>query len=662
MPGTTQEPGEVQIGNDPATGLPIYGPPPATAPAAASKTSPTPVNNPRPLTPEEQATLDAENAKIDAEVARANAANSGHWYDKPLAVLSGGVFGSTGTSLDKVAPQKVLDWAGNFLGGGGNGDAAEKQTALAKEQVSPSNANAEAIYAEALRQSALASSYKGPDAVTAGTIADPERLNPADFAAALPVGAQAAGPASMQRADVIATQAPDRAAVGGVDTTIAAPQLGGAAQTGGVSVQRVEQDPMANAIRDEQIKAAQAIAGGPSAAMSQFRATQGQGVSDALAIAARARGAERAGARREAMIQAEQSGATSALSAAALAAKEEQDKRVAAAGALQGVRAADVSTAATSQAIAAQQANLQAQLDEAIATGNTQAVNTIKAKQADLELAARTGTVQSALEQQKTEAGLATANLGSDTTRALADAAAANKAASDYSGATNTEAAATAARQTNVNVSNASLTQAQQEANAARAAQLASQNVTNTQATRTANVGNKLVADTTTAGNQLTAEQVRQTGGTTALGTATAATGVQSKNAQTVVDANKSGSAAEAQQQAAQTGAVGAVLAKVASDPRVKRDVEPVSDADLADVTRHLENAVTFRYKPGESDGGAEPHIGFMADQLKRSALGPELVHTRSDGIDTVDMGAVAAVMAAAAARALRKGGRNADS
>jgi hypothetical protein len=51
-----------------------------------------------------------------------------------------------------------------------------------------------------------------------------------------------------------------------------------------------------------------------------------------------------------------------------------------------------------------------------------------------------------------------------------------------------------------------------------------------------------------------------------------------------------------------------------------------------------------------------------MADELKRSALGPELVHTRSDGIDTVDYGAVAAVMAAAAARALRKGGTRANS
>jgi len=662
MPGTTQEPGEVQIGTDPATGLPIYGP----AAASSTRASPTPSNNPTPLTPEEQARLDANNAEIDAEIARTNAANSANWYDKPLAVLSGGVWGSTGTKLDDLSADNILDWASGKLNGaagaGGEGDAAEKQTALAKTQVAPSNAEAQAIYAEALRQSALASGYKGPSAVTAGTIEAPDQLNPADFAAALPVGAQAAGPASMQRADVVNAQAPERAAVGRVNTAIAAPQLGDAAQTGGVSVERVGQDPLATDIRDEQISAVRSIAEGPSSAMSTFKATQGQGVSDALAIAARARGAERAGARREAMIQAGQSGATAALSAAALAAKEEQDKRVAAASALQGVRAADVSAATTAQTIAAQQANLQAQLEEAIATGNTQAVNTLKAKQADLQLAARTGMVQSELEQQKTEAGLATANLSTDTTRALADAAAANRAASDYSTAANAEAAATAARQTNVNVSNASLTQAQQEANAARAAQLASQNVTNTQATRTANVGNALTAATTTAGNQLTSEQVRQTGGTTALGTAATATGIEAKNAQTVVDANKSGADAEAKKQAAELGVLGTAVTAIASDPRVKRDVEPVSDADLANVTRHLENAVTYRYKPGESDGGAVPHVGFMADQLRRSALGPELVHTRPDGIDTVDMGAVAAVMAAAAARALRKGGRNANS
>jgi hypothetical protein len=590
------------------------------------------------------------------------------------------------------------------LGIGGDG---ANNTQLAQATVAPVNANAQMLLEEALAQSQLATNRPNVQQVIAPTIAAPTLLDPnryrdttvnnayATDATGRMVGydaalAAAADPTARQtQAEVTRADQIVPAMVGTMSTRVAAPTLGEAAQTGRVGVERVQTSGLADALRAEQIASAKAIAAGPSAAMSQFKAGQGQVISDQLAIAAQARGAERAGARREAIIAAGQQGATANLQAAALAAQEEQARRVASAAALSGVRAQDVTSATSDASIRASQANLQAQLDSAIAQGNTEAANAIRTKQAELGLTARQSELQAGLAQQSTLAGLETANLKARQDTSLFNATNANRASADYAAAINAAANQAAQSQTAVSLANASnttkagadyaaavnaaaqqnaqLATATSTANAATAAQQAQQNATRTltadttnqaaqQATATQNAANTLAANTATASNDLSSQQLRQTGATAAINAGTGATNVQADAARTVVDANKTTGERDDKKDAATIGMISTGIAAL-SDERAKEDVKKVSDADLMDLAKHMQ-AYTWRYKGGLEDSGAAEHGGAgMAQELERSALGKKFVHDGGDGLKRVDVLSLAGLMAAAAASSLRKKG-----
>jgi hypothetical protein len=621
------------------------------------------------------------------------------------------------------------------IGGKGKGD----QTALAQSSVAPSNLAAGDIYNRAMAQAASANAIQAPTAVvspgqTAAQInsglynvntntnaqVEDATLKMRAYQAALAQASDAAVQ-NVKQADITKVAAVQGADVAKVGTTVTAPTIGPAAQTGAVKVGGTQIDPLANELRDQQIAGANAIANGPSAAMSQFQAGQSQVAKDQLAVAAGARGAERAGARREAMINIGAGGAQANLSAAALAAQETQAKNNAYVAALQGVRGQDVTTSTAQASIDSQQANLQAQLDTSIATGNTAAVNSIKQQQAALGLQAQQSTVQAGLTQQGTLADVAKYNTGLQEQTALANATATNKAAADaaaasnaaygqyagnataisqgnatattgaakdYASAINAAAQTTASAQTNTNLANTALTQQQAQANATRAAGLETTNALQQNAVNAQNATNSIGAQTTNASNQLNASQLQQTGATAALNAGTGAVGIQSKNAQTIVDANKAASDTAQKEDAATKGLIGAGIAQL-SDERAKDDIAPVGgvsyaselrrgpyesvgedywpgDKDKEAAKRSAEtmapadvdnwaarvNPITYRYKPGMGeDDGADPHLGLSAQELESSGpLGRLMVHRDpKDGMRRVDYGAATLMLSRAA-------------
>jgi hypothetical protein len=583
------------------------------------------------------------------------------------------------------------DFVNNLVGGGAS-DVAAKQTALAQATVAPSNQQAADIYGAAMNQAASANAIQRPGAVAAPVMTS-ATINPNAYNVNTNTAAQVddatlrmkayqaaqaqASDAAIQNvkeANVSRVAAVPGADVAKVNTTINAPTIGDAAQTGGVTVGSTQLGPEATALQKQELQAASAIANGPSAAMSQFQAGQSQVVKDQLAMAAASRGSERAGARREAMINAGASGAQNNLAAASLAAQETQAKNVAASSAYQGIGAQALAAATTQAQITSQQQQLQAQLDSAIAQGNTAAINSIKTQQAQLGLQAQTSTVQAGLNQQGTLANVAQSNTALQQQTAMANAAAANTSAANYAasqnaaysqlaanqtgtsqanaaatnaaaayntGAYNTAAQTAASQQSATNLANAALAQQQAQANANRAAGIDTTNATQQNAVSGANASNSIAAQTTNAANQLNTSQLQQTGATAALNAGNTAVGNEAKNAVTVVDANKATAADATSTDAANKGMLAAGIAKL-SDERAKEDVQKLSPYD----TRHWAESIdpiTFRYKEGHEDDGKDVQLGVSAQQVEKSGpLGRLMVHQDpGDDLKHVDYGAL---------------------
>ena len=382
--------------------------------------------------------------------------------------------------------------------GGLFGDApGSDMGAYATQQTEESRTDAQKAYELAIAQAQEARQYAGPAPVTAervtapniqaGTVTAPTTIDEGRYvdtanpqaqaynaavqnyqttqAQAATVAGQQQGYRAVQTTAAQA-QAPANATTGDVNTKVAAPSLSSAAQTAGVDVGKTYISGIATDARSAQLDAAKAISAGPSSADAQFKAGMDQVTADQLSLANQARGNERAGARREAILHQGQQGAQAAESAAAIAAQEDIAKRTAASQALTGVRAADVTAAVADEQVQAQRASLQANLDAAIAGGNTSAINAVKAQQASLELSAAQSSVQAGLSQQGTKASLAQSNLAATNQAAianmqganavgLADSASTNQAAADYAAARNAALAQQAGNQQAANLTNA---------------------------------------------------------------------------------------------------------------------------------------------------------------------------------------------------------------
>lgn len=474
-----------------------------------------------------------------------------------------------------------------------------------------------------------------------------------------------------------------------VNTDIQANQLGDAAQTAlvgvnGTNVQGVAVDQgAANAVRGEALDVARSIAGAPSAAMSQFQAGQSQVVADQLAMAAKARGAERAGARRDAIIAAGSQGAQGNLAASALSAQEEQAKRVAGAAALSNVRTQDTGLVttqaqldqarATQQAqIDAQRSELQAQLDAAIAQGNTAAINAIKIKQGELDLDARKAAVSAGL-------GLAGINKDIDIARAgfkqqteLTNTGAQNTSNLAHSGDVKDLTLNAQDNTTKVSVGNADRTTGadkdladaqntligqatglagqgaivgkqldvgQQKDNADRTVGIVTTNKKADDTESIQEAGNDLTADGMNAGNTLTDKGLTTSGVKGALDTGVSSTGIVAGNERAVVGSATSEADIDQKQDAAVMGGAAAVGAgAVKSDERLKHDIYKIGGVSGGDVygdggRTDSEGNADIYSAPTEGDDEGRKLLATDDDLEAIKAMKPEDVRAWADEV-----------------------------
>ena len=86
------------------------------------------------------------------------------------------------------------------------------------------------------------------------------------------------------------------------------------------------------------------------------------------------------------------------------------------------------------------------------------------------------------------------------------------------------------------------------------------------------------------------------------------------------------------------------------SDERTKREVDGMDNQDIQDwADRATELPVTYRYKPGIGDGGKDPQLGVLAQDLEKTGpLGKINVHKDEDGVRSVSYGPAAFMLAKA--------------
>jgi hypothetical protein len=186
----------------------------------------------------------------------------------------------------------------------------------------------------------------------------------------------------------------------------------------------------ASALRAQRLQQAQDAANSPSAAAAQLKAGMGAISQQQMGQANMARGADRASARRDAMLATGTQGMQAANTSAALAATEQAQKQQALTGALSGIQASDVGAAQAQTQIGAanQGANLTAQtytnaqgLQAGIANqgANLQAQGTNVSNQmntgqfnAGMSMAAQQASAQNALAGWTAQQGAQNAALG----------------------------------------------------------------------------------------------------------------------------------------------------------------------------------------------------------------------------------------------------------
>lgn len=594
-----------------------------------------------------------------------------------------------GSGSDNYVPR-------NGAAGPGGKDAGLAGMATAAKQ-------AEETYKSAQQLGQTAGQFQGYE------IRDPREVNateiaPSGFETWAPVEATLAGPAERYNAARIGAArdvtAPNMAAIRevgptnmtaaqvGPAQTVNAPQLGPAAQA-------VTQGPAAQAI-DRTGQAAMQAAQQRALGLVESEAA-GQGVGQQLAqqqmqnalrniaqtqmgMAAQARGSERAGARREAMLALGRQG----IDVAGKAAEVGMAARLGAigqlTGAAQGARGQDIDLAVQQAQLGQSAANLGAtigadtarfnaeainrfgmtgaQLELAAAQGNQQAINAMRTLQAQLQQGASAQNAQQALQAAVANQGAAltreqalaqmalaaqtgnadreqgryTAQAGLDTGANAANAAAANQIN-----------LANAQLGTNVAIGNADRGQ-QAEIERARqylAAQQSNQS-TNLQA-QTANQGAWGDTERSRAANAVDVRNAQQTGQLGALNAQTQATNAQAAAVGDAERIRRGIADSRAQEQNAKTQAGLTALAAL-SDERAKTNIRDVSSADLAELAGAVkESMATWEYKPGEGPPGR--HLGPMAQDVERTKLGKDFVGDRGDGMRNLDYEGLGALL-----------------
>lgn len=595
-------------------------------------------------------------------------ASFGQWVANPLLTGSAEIAKKAGVSSSVTdAIQKygnpigtVVDRAGKAVGlipPDTLAGQAGKELDPLSNALNPLAGDARAIYERQLLEANKAGNFKtptlGPGVTVHGRTVDANPIT-GNF------DSTAADAAPTERYQAAMAAVPEEATAGNMDWRVSADTLEPAALAGVERVGRAEIGDGASALRGEQLAAIQKLQNQPSAAAAQYKAALGGIAREQLGIASQARGAERAGGRREAMLAIGDQGLDAADRIAAAQIAEQNATNQSILGALGGARGQDAEIA-THQADLNQQANqLEAQITAEASRGNAAAVNALKAKQADLRLAAATSTAAGSVNAGNVRGTISAGNADRAARIGIANADAANLAARSGADAANLAGQNAADRATRIRA-----------ANADRAATIAQNNQTNALAagTTTANLGN--AADLANQGDATTravgqgqldisGQQVRNAGTQAGLTGAAGAigTGLDVQGRKLDISKAKLGVAAgdlDREDRASDRLVKGGTAAGAAlSDERVKRDVHAVPPEDLEELARAM-RAVTYRYKPGVDDGGKDVHAGVLAQDIEGTRLGKTLVGEDEDGVKNVDYRGLAAMMAAAAAPVLRR-------
>ena len=479
-----------------------------------------------------------------------------------------------------------------------------------------------------------------------------------------------------------------------------ASQIGDAALARSSNVAGAEIAPLATALRSERLDFGKQMLNAPSVADAEYKAALARASSEALGAAAQSRGADRASARRSAVLGIAQQGVAGAAQLAAARAAEEIAKQKAYADTLGGVQTSDVAIATKQAELSQAQKSLQAQLEVAVSQGNRDAINAIRTRQAELdtEISKTNAQAENARQMKNSEMATQTSivnaqqqNQGNQfqygTTADMARAML--NAKLDYAKTGATVASGNADRNATLSTQQAGLT-----AQALRdAASADNQRAANEMAARNAlassTAANQLAAGTTNAANAFNvsstnaklgfdanrynsesaaqAERDRIAASQAAVSAGQGASAGINSAANTFVNIGNAKIGGQSQQQAAQSaaderlvkGVTTGLSAYATSDERAKRDVTTISDAELKDLADELSRAARFRYKPGIEDGGKEAHAGLpSAQELERNPVGKLFVSETDDNVKQVDYGQLGALMGLAALRASRRSNR----
>ena len=450
--------------------------------------------------------------------------------------------------------------------------------------------------------------------------------------------------------------------------------------------------PAADALRAQQLQAASDAMNAPSAAQAQLASGQQLVARQQLAVAAGARGADRAAAKRDAMMAIGQQGMQASQNAAALAATEQQARTNANINALAGIRAGDVSTAGVQTQIGAlnQGANLQAQTTTgqqslAAQQANQSADLTAQQNNVQNEIAARTASGQeklaalnaatSAQGGQNQAAGIAAgygANQNTEQTKASAGAfgAIGSLLGSLSDEEVKEDVTKIGGKSSDVDWSDAeksllkslylSDTDKKREGNDPFEAIEADQ----------ADPFEKYKPDSSAELDRLMRGTIKPAPTPELYGgprnfapkpnpyRAEPFRSTAAWNDYTTGGGYLPPGSGGALGSASDYGRTyGMPPQSGLSDERAKEAVEKMDDKQLSHWADKVTNLpITWRYKPGVEDNGEDAHVGVLAQQLEKTGpLGKLLVHEGPDGLKRVDYGQAALMLGVALQRQMRK-------
>ena len=433
---------------------------------------------------------------------------------------------------------------------------------------------------------------------------------------------------------------------------------GNASMEDETTIGKSQVDDAALALRGQQLAAAESAVHAPSSAAAQFRAALIASQEAQLGAAAQARGADRAGARREAVIAIGRDSIQGAEKSAELAAREQQAKNDSYASTLAGVSGQDLGFGTTNANLDSSRALQQGLISSARSRSNVQEANRRALDKAKFEEAADALNSKNQFELKKGNLDASTTNAANDLDASKTKYLGATDVSKYNAGQANVTRTTDADRDVTVGLSNTKADNDVAATERLRRERLAADNAKALREFALEQARFKLEAAKSQDAHDVARQSAIQSGAngvSAAPDLAAGSTNNLLRIAEGRVGVNKTDAE---NKQAGYTRLTkmfsdGAAAAATKSDERVKRGVSRASKSDLNALTDAFQ-AATFRYKGKHDDG--ELHAGTASAQaIEKTKLGKGLVSKDKDGVRVVDRAGLAMLLAAAAAKSTRR-------